>query len=308
MTAIQNRYDLVYLFDISNGNPNGDPDAGNMPRIELQSQKGLVTDVSLKRKIRNYVALKHDGKPPFRIYMQEAAILNNQHQQAYDALELKAESKKLPKDVAKARELTAWMCRNFYDIRTFGAVMTTEVNAGQVRGPVQFGFAESIEAIVPQEITITRSSVTNERDAHKERTMGRKHIIPYALYRAPGFISANLAGDETKGTGFSEDDLQLLYEALYQMFEHDRSAARGFMSPCKLFAFRHASPMGNAPAHRLFETVKVWRMHDGEKREPGPHLPLPQKRSDYLIEVDHAKLPKGVEVIDVFKELFGDEG
>ena len=181
MTAIQHRTDFVYLFDIVNGNPNGDPDSGNMPRQDLDTQKGLVTDVALKRKIRNYVDIVKGGAPPFAIYMQEKAILNQQHQRAYEAIGVKAESKKLPKEEAEARRITRWMCDNFYDVRTFGAVMTTDVNAGQVRGPVQLGFAQSIDPVIPQEITITRSSVTNEKDAGKERTMGRKYIVPYGL-------------------------------------------------------------------------------------------------------------------------------
>lgn len=291
MSAIANRYDFVFLFDVKNGNPNGDPDNGNMPRVETLNQKGLVTDVALKRKIRNYVDFVHGGAVPYAIYMQERAILNQQHARAYDALGLKSEDKKLPKDDAKARELTAWMCANFYDIRTFGAVMTTEVNCGQVRGPVQLTFAESIDPIVPQEITITRSSVTNERDAHKERTMGRKYIVPYALYRGHGFISANLAGDGTKGTGFSETDLNLLFEALQNMFEHDRSAARGEMSACKLVVFKHSCKLGNSRAHELFERVKV-RLKDGVK--------TPQFFSDYEVEIDRADLPEGVEIIERF--------
>lgn len=290
MSAIQNRYEFVYLFDVKNGNPNGDPDNGNMPRIEMQSQKGLVTDVSLKRKIRNYVAMKHAGKPPHAIYVQEGAVLNNQHQLAYDALSVKPEAKRLPKDAAKARELTRWMCANFFDVRTFGAVMTTEINAGQVRGPVQMTFAESIDPVVPQEITVTRSSVTNAVDAHKERTMGRKHIVPYALYRAHGFISANLAGDATKGTGFSEDDLSLFWEALANMFDHDRSAARGEMSvPHPLIVFKHDCELGNAPAQSLFKRVSV-KLKPGEK--------IASSFDSYDVAIDRTNLPSGVNVIE----------
>ena len=218
MTAIQNRYEFVYLFDVANGNPNGDPDAGNMPRLDPETNRGLVTDVCIKRKVRNYVDMTKAGAPPHAIYMQERAILNNLHKKAYEAVGVKQEAKKLPKDEAKARELTAWMCANFYDIRTFGAVMTTDVNCGQVRGPVQITFGQSIDPIVPQEISITRSSVTNERDADKERTMGRKHIVPYGLYRTHGFISASLA----ERTGFSDDDLALFWSALQNMLDHDR--------------------------------------------------------------------------------------
>ena len=289
MSAIQNRYDFVYLFDIINGNPNGDPDNGNMPRQDINTQAGLVTDVCLKRKIRNYVQLKNNGAPPNAIYMQEKAVLNNQHKLAYDALGIAPTTKKLPKDEQQARSLTAWMCKNFYDVRAFGAVMTTEVNAGQVRGPVQIGFSQSVGAIVPQEITITRSSVTNERDADKERTMGRKYIVPYGLYRCHGFVSANLAGDETKGTGFSEADLDLLFEALTNMFEHDRSAARMEMNAQRLVVFKHATALGNHPAHKLFERVKVATVEGVE---------IPRKFSDYSVTIDRDNLPAGVEIIE----------
>lgn len=287
MVAIKNRYDFVYLFDVRNGNPNGDPDNGNMPRIEPQTQKGQVTDVALKRKVRNYVDLMKGGQPPYAIYMRERAILNNLHREAYKALGLQPNSKKLPKEEAQARAITRWMCDNFFDIRAFGAVMTTEVNAGQVRGPIQMTFAESIDPIVPQEISITRSSVTNERDMEKERTMGRKHILPYALYRSHGFISASLAGDETKGTGFSEEDLALFFEALRSMFDHDRSAARGQMSACKLIIFKHAHHLGNARAQDLFDRVKV------EKKEG---VVYPRSFSDYIVQIDRDGLPDGVEV------------
>ncbi len=289
MTAIQNRYDFVYLFDIINGNPNGDPDNGNMPRQDINTQAGLVTDVCLKRKIRNYVDLKNNGKPPYAIYMQEKAVLNNQHKLAYDALGITPTPKKLPKDEQQARDLTAWMCKNFYDVRAFGAVMTTDVNSGQVRGPVQLSFSQSVGAIVPQEITITRSSVTNVKDADKERTMGRKYIVPYGLYRGHGYVSANLAGDETKGTGFSEDDLNLLFDALANMFEHDRSAARMEMNAQRLIVFKHATTLGNHPAHKLFERVSV-----GPRKDVG----IPRKFSDYFVTVDRDDLPTGVEIIE----------
>lgn len=290
MTAIQNRYDFVYLFDIKNGNPNGDPDNGNMPRQDIDSQKGLVTDVCLKRKIRNYVDLVKGGEPPNAIYMQEKAILNNQHRLAYKALGMEPQAKKLPKDEAAAREVTRWMCKNFYDVRTFGAVMTTDVNAGQVRGPVQISFSQSVDQIVPQEITITRSSVTNEKDAEKERTMGRKYIVPYGLYRGHGFVSANLAGDATKGTGFSESDLKLLFDALVNMFENDRSAARMEMNAQRLVVFKHACQFGNAPAQKLFERVTVERKGD---------VAIPSKFTDYTITIDRQGLPEGVEIIEV---------
>lgn len=287
MTAIANRYEFVLLFDVTNGNPNGDPDAGNLPRLDPETNQGLVTDVCLKRKIRNYVALEKEEDAGFAIYMQEKSVLNNQHKKAYDALDIKPEPKKLPKDEAKARELTAWMCRNFFDVRTFGAVMTTEVNSGQVRGPVQMAFASSIDPVVPMEVSITRMAVTNERDLEKERTMGRKHIIPYGLYRAHGYVSAKLA----ERTGFSEDDLELLWRALINMFEHDRSAARGEMSARKLIVFKHDHPMGNAPAHRLFDSVKVERV-EGEVDTPARHY------SDYRISIDAEALPAGVSVIE----------
>lgn len=299
MTPITNRHDFVFFFDIRNGNPNGDPDNGNMPRIDNDTQKGLVTDVAVKRKIRNYVELKHDGAPPYRIYMREKAILNNTHGEAYAALGIKSDAKKLPKE-EEGRNITRWMCDNFFDIRTFGAVMTTEVNAGQVRGPVQLSFSESVEPILPQEVTITRSSVTNEKDAAKERTMGRKYIVPYGLYRCHGFVSASLAGDATKGTGFSQEDLDLLFEALANMFEHDRSAARMEMNAQGLVVFKHATALGNAPAHKLFDLVQVGRNVDGASRALDDrglgNLPPARKFADYILRVDEASLPEGVEV------------
>jgi len=253
--AIQNRYEFVYLFDVENGNPNGDPDAGNMPRIDPETSFGIVTDVCLKRKIRNYVQIVKQDQPPHCIYIKEKAVLNRENEKAYKALNLKPEKKKLPKDQQKAKELTLWMCQNFYDIRTFGAVMMTEVNCGQVRGPVQLNFGRSIDPICPREISITRMAVTREEDIEKERTIGKKSIVPYALYRTEGYISASFA----EQTGFSEDDLQLLWEALINMFDHDHSAARGKMCARKLIVFRHDSKLGNAPAHKLFETVTVSR-------------------------------------------------
>lgn len=287
MSVVPNRYEFVLLFDVTNGNPNGDPDAGNLPRLDPETNQGLVTDVCLKRKIRNYVDLEKEKDPGYAIYMQGKSVLNNQHKKAYDALDIKHEPKKLPKDEAKARELTSWMCQNFFDVRTFGAVMTTEVNSGQVRGPVQMAFASSIDPVVPLEVSITRMAVTNERDLEKERTMGRKHIIPYGLYRAHGYISAKLA----ERTGFSEDDLDLLWRALVNMFEHDRSAARGEMSTRKLIVFKHDHPMGNAPAHQLFDSVKVKRV-EGEEDTPARHY------SDYRVTIDTESLPAGVSVIE----------
>lgn len=287
MTAISNRYDFVYLFDVKDGNPNGDPDAGNLPRLDPETGLGLVTDVALKRKIRNYVALARGTTPGFDIYMQERAVLNRAHLRAYEAKGLKSEAKKLPKDQDEARSLTRWMCDNFFDIRTFGAVMSTEVNAGQVRGPVQLTFARSQHPIVPLEITITRSSVTNEKDAlQNDRTMGRKHIVPYGLYRAHGFISGRLANDARKGTGFSEDDLTLLWEALGQMFEHDRAAARGMMTARGLIVFKHDSDLGNATADQLFRRVTIERVSEGPPRD----------FEDYTVVVDEVGLPEGVTI------------
>jgi len=277
--SIQNRYEFVYFFDVTNGNPNGDPDAGNMPRLDPESSKGLVTDVCLKRKIRNFIEVAYENAPGYEIYVKEKSVLNLQNKRAYEALDVKPEAKKLPKDEAKAREITAWMCKNFFDIRSFGAVMTTEVNSGQVRGPVQLAFAQSLDPIVPLEISITRMAVTNEKDLEKERTMGRKHIVPYALYRVHGFISANLAAK----TGFSDEDLQKLWQALQMMFEYDRSAARGEMAARKLIVFKHDSILGSQPAHKLFERVTVDRVN-GESGSPAAAL------SDYRININREGL------------------
>lgn len=285
MSGITNRYEFVYFFDVINGNPNGDPDAGNLPRLDPETNCGLVTDVALKRKIRNYVALEQEARPGYAIYMQEKGVLNRQHEKSYEAKGLKSEAKKLPKDSAVADSLTRWMCESFFDIRCFGAVMTTEVNAGQVRGPVQLAFATSVEPVVPLEISITRVAVTNEKDLEKERTMGRKHILPYGLYRVHGFISAKLA----ERTGFSDEDLGILWRALTNMFEHDHSAARGEMSARKLIVFRHDNAMGNAPAHKLFDLVKV-----GRRQETGDSPA--RSFSDYLVTVEADSLPEGVSV------------
>lgn len=286
MTAIENRYEFVLFFDVENGNPNGDPDAGNMPRLDPETGCGLVTDVCLKRKIRNYVELAKDGEEGFNIYIREKAVLNEQNDMAYKACDLKSEKKKLPKKAEDAKRVTDWMCGNFFDIRTFGAVMTTEVNCGQVRGPVQLTFARSVDPIVPHEISITRMAVTTKAEAEKQsgdnRTMGRKHIVPYALYRAEGFISAPLAGK----TGFSDEDLALLWEALVNMFEHDRSAARGKMSARKLIVFKHANKMGSAPAHILFDSVSAIRSEENS---------VPRSFSDYTVTVG-TDLPDGVSV------------
>jgi CRISPR-associated protein Csd2 len=306
MPAISRRYDFIYVFDVADGNPNGDPDAGNLPRIDPETSQGLVTDVCLKRKVRNFVSMARDGAQGYGIYMAERAILNLQHKRAYEALAIKPEAKKLPKEEGKARELTAWMCQNFYDIRAFGAVMTTEVNAGQVRGPVQLAFARSIEPVTPIEVSITRGAVTNEKDAEKkDREMGRKHILPYGLYRAHGFISGRLANDQRKGTGFSNDDLALFWQALEQMFDHDRSAARGEMTARKLIVFEHDSDLGNAPAHVLFDRVKVKRRRpDGDLQDvegappnggrPREALAPARSFSVYAVLLDRDNLPSGI--------------
>ncbi|WIG94598.1 type I-C CRISPR-associated protein Cas7/Csd2 [Myxococcus sp. SDU36] len=281
MGAITNRYEFVLLFDVIKGNPNGDPDAGNLPRLDPETNQGLVSDVSLKRKVRNYVELEKGSETGFAIYMAEKAILNEQHAKAYTAENLKPAAKKLPKAKEKADALTRWMCANFFDVRCFGAVMTTEVNCGQVRGPVQLGFASSIDPIVPLEVSITRMAVTNEKDAEKERTMGRKHLVPYGLYRAHGFISAKLA----ERSGFSAEDLELLWRSLTNMFEHDRSAARGEMATRKLLVFKHDSALGNAPAHRLFDLVHVRRRNDDAPA---------RQYADYVVDIARDKLPEGV--------------
>lgn len=306
--AVRNRHEFVLFFDVTNGNPNGDPDAGNLPRLDPETNRGLVTDVALKRKVRNYVALARRDKPGHEIYMSEGATLNNQHKKAWAAVMpdvTKAEDfKKLPKDEGKSRALTRWMCANFWDIRTFGAVMTTGVNAGQVRGPVQFSFARSVEQVLPLEISITRMAATTEADTEAKggRTMGRKHIVPYGLYRAHGYVSAPLASHPVKGTGFSEADLDLLWEALGSMFDHDRSAARGEMATRKLIVFRHASELGSAQAQSLFDRIKTWRVHQGSRQEIGSietdNWPVARGFADYAITVERDGLPNGVEIIE----------
>lgn len=300
MTALQNRYDFVLFFDVVNGNPNGDPDAGNLPRMDPETNKGLVSDVSLKRKIRNYVATAHEGEQGHEIYFTERAVLNELNAKAYAATGFKQEAKRLPKKDEEARQLTAWMCANYFDIRTFGAVMTTEVNCGQVRGPVQISFGRSEEAILPLEISITRSSVTNEKDRDKERTMGRKHIVPYGLYRAHGYINAKLA----EKTGFSEADLDTVWTALRDMFDLDRSASRGEMAARRLIAFRHDSPLGNAQAHKLFDRVTVTRQTSDGPVAVGDqrlhNLPPARAFSDYEIHLNSENLPAGVAIVEPF--------
>ncbi len=280
-----NRYDFVFIFDAKNANPNGDPDAGNLPRTDPETGLGVITDVCLKRKIRNYVQLKYRDGQGHRIYFKDGVVLNNQNAEAYTAINEKP-SDKLPREVAKADALTRFMCDNFFDIRTFGAVMTTAVNCGQVRGPVQLSFANSKEPVFIAEHAITRSSVTNEKDAEKERTMGRKSTIPYGLYIAYGFVSPRLA----EQTGFGEADLALLWEALGKAFEFDQSAARpaGSMASRKLIVFKHESELGNAPAHKLFELVDVKRRNP----DAGPARDF----SDYEVTVNRAACPAGVTV------------
>jgi CRISPR-associated protein Csd2 len=285
--TITHRYDFAILFDVINGNPNGDPDAGNAPRIDPETGHGFVSDVCLKRKIRNFITLAKRSpeglpEPGYDIYVKEKAVLNHQHQLAYDALGLKGDVKGKDKNEAVSRA-RAWMCQTFFDIRMFGAVMSTEINCGQVRGPVQFAFARSVEPIVSLEQAVTRMAVTNERDIDKERTMGRKEIVPYGLYIAHGFISPHLAAD----TGFGEGDLALLWQALGMMFEHDRSAARGEMSTRRLIVFEHESMLGNAPAHRLFERIKAAR-----KDSASPA----RAYSDYEVTVDTDNIPAGIRI------------
>lgn len=290
--AIKNRYEFVVLFDVENGNPNGDPDAGNMPRIDPESGYGLVTDVCLKRKIRNYVELVKEEEEGYQIYIKENVPLNRSDNKAFEYLHIdETKRKDLKKNDPEAdRKIRDFMCENFFDIRTFGAVMTTFVkaslNCGQVRGPVQLGFARSIDPIVSQEVTITRVAITTEKDAgNKSTEMGRKNIVPYGLYRVEGYISANLA---RKVTGFSEEDLELLWEAIINMFEHDHSAARGKMAVRELIVFKHSKELGDCPAYKLFEAVEVTRK-DG--------ILYPRKYQDYEVIVHEGQIPETVEVI-----------
>lgn len=300
--VIHNRYDFVVLFDVENGNPNGDPDAGNMPRMDPETGLGLVTDVCLKRKIRNYVEAAKEDKPGYRIYIKENVPLEQSDKEALAYVgidDIKTAKKKNPDadidDIKTAKKknpdadrmLRDFMCSNFFDIRTFGAVMTTfmkgALNCGQVRGPVQLGFAKSIDPIAPQEVTLTRVAITTEEDALKKKTeMGRKFIVPYALYQVEGYISANLA---RKVTHFSEDDLNLLWQAIINMFENDHSAARGNMAVRELIVFKHDSELGNAPSYKLFERVHVARKD--------PHSPA-RSYSDYEVHVDTENMPQGV--------------
>ena len=288
---IKNRYEFVILFDVENGNPNGDPDAGNMPRVDPETGLGLVTDVCLKRKIRNYVETIKEDADGYRIYIKDGVPLNRSDAEAYETLGVtdKTVKEKKKADSHLDEKIRDWMCANFYDIRTFGAVMTTFVkaalNCGQVRGPVQLGFARSVEPVMPQEVTITRVAITTEADAEKKGTeMGRKYIIPYGLYRCEGYVSANLA---RKTTGFSEEDLELLWQAILNMFEHDHSAARGKMAVRELIIFKHDSELGCAPAWKLFESVKVERTNQDDAAPARSY-------GDYRVTVDESALPTGV--------------
>ena len=296
--AIKNRYEFVVLFDVENGNPNGDPDAGNMPRIDPESGLGLVTDVCLKRKIRNYVETVKEEEPGFQIYIREDVPLNRSDRTACESLGiLETDEKKVTDGLKKLKKndpdadlkIRDYMCQNFYDIRTFGAVMTTFVkaslNCGQVRGPVQIGFARSIDPIISQEVTITRVAITTEKDAENKSTeMGRKNIVPYGLYRVEGYISANLA---RKVTGFSEKDLELLWDAIINMFENDHSAARGKMAVRELIVFKHSKELGDCPAYKLFDAVEVKKKDDIE---------YPRKYQDYTVQIHENEIPDSIEV------------
>ncbi|MBR2440968.1 MAG: type I-C CRISPR-associated protein Cas7/Csd2 [Lentisphaeria bacterium] len=288
---LKNRYEFMIIFDVKDGNPNGDPDAGNLPRIDAETGEGLITDVCLKRKVRNFIQLTKSGEPGYDIFVKEKAILNNMIAKAYhelgislDVSDKKAKGKK--EEVEQARMK---MCKDYFDIRTFGAVMSTGANAGQVRGPVQFTFGRSVDPVVIQEHSITRMAVATEEEAEKQsgdnRTMGRKNTIPYGLYTACGFISPALAAQ----TGFSEEDLEVLWTALVNMFDHDHSAARGLMAVQKLFVFKHSTALGNAPAHKLFDLVRISKK-DG--------VAVPRKFADYDVSVDSANIPAGVELIE----------
>ncbi|SMP46400.1 CRISPR-associated protein, Csd2 family [Neorhodopirellula lusitana] len=284
---MNHRYDFVFLFDVTDGNPNGDPDAGNLPRVDPETGHGLVTDVCLKRKIRNFVATVKDETPPYEIYVKERAVLNIQHSRAYEALKLDATKAKR----AEVDQCRDWMCQNFYDVRTFGAVMSTKVNCGQVRGPVQMAFSRSIDPIVSLEHSITRCAVATEKEAEKQdgdnRTMGRKFTVPYGMYRCHGFINPFFA----RQTGFGEDDLQLFWKSLQNMFELDRSASRGQMTPQALVVFQHDEALGNAPAHQLQKRVGVIRK---DAATPA------RSSDDYEIQIDESDLPNGISIQRMF--------
>ena len=290
--AIKNRYEFVILFDVENGNPNGDPDAGNMPRIDPETGYGLVTDVCIKRKIRNYIDTVKEDEAGYGIYIKEDVPLNRSDNKAFEYLGVNEKTVKelKKKDPDADLKIKDFMCQNFYDIRTFGAVMTTFVkaslNCGQVRGPVQIGFARSVDPIVSQEVAITRVAITTEKDAENKSTeMGRKNIVPYALYRAEGYISANLA---RKVTGFSEDDLELFWDGIINMFENDHSAARGKMAVRELIVFKHSKELGDCPAYKLFDSVTI------KKKE---EVVYPRKYQDYIIDICEDMIPDSVELI-----------
>ena len=281
MSELKNRIDFIYIFDVQDGNPNGDPDAGNLPRVDAETGMGLVTDVCLKRKVRNYVQVAKGCADGYDIFIKEKAVLNTLIDAAHEEENVKNAAEK-----DKTAEARTVMCRRFFDIRTFGAVMSTGKNAGQVRGPIQFTFARSVDPVAAMEHSITRMAVATEKEAEKQggdnRTMGRKATIPYGLYVCHGFISANLA----QQTGFSEEDLALFWDSLKNMFDVDRSAARGLMSAQKLIVFKHDSVLGNAPANKLFDLVKVEKKCDG----------APRQFSDYEVTIDRANLPNGVTI------------
>jgi CRISPR-associated protein Csd2 len=317
-SGVARRHEFVLYFDVVNGNPNGDPDAGNMPRMDPETGHGLVSDVCLKRKIRNFVEMTRVDEMRYRIYVTEGSILNEKHREAYvrerpDDADAKKAKKLTPKSDEEALRIRQFMCDNFFDIRAFGGVLSTDVNAGQVRGPVQLAFGRSVEPVLPLEVSITRMAATNEREKKErsegddeekrgdKRTMGRKHIVPYGLYRAHGYVSAPLASHPVRGTGFSDDDLELLFTALANMFDHDHSAARGEMATRKLVVFRHNSALGNAHAHELFALVHTWRVHKGSRHAIGDEAidnwPAARSFADYEITVDMDGVPEGVEVI-----------
>lgn len=282
---LKNRYDFVLLFDVIDGNPNGDPDAGNLPRVDAETGMGLVTDVCLKRKVRNYVQITRECKRPYDIFVKEKAILNNLIKEAHEQDEVKTKEKG-----EKTEQARRWMCQNYYDVRTFGAVMSTGDNAGQVRGPIQLTFGRSIDPVVALEHSITRMAVATDTEAEKQkgdnRTMGRKFTVPYGVYRSHGFVSAHLAAQ----TGFNDDDLAIFWESLKSMFEHDHSAARGMMSTRKLVVFKHDSALGNAPAHQLFDAVQVERTDDTKPA---------RSFADYRVTIKREQLPAGVTVIEM---------
>lgn len=287
--VIKNRYDFMILYDVENGNPNGDPDAGNMPRVDPETGYGIVTDVCIKRKIRNYVEMKMENIPGYEIYIKQGVPLNNSDRRAFSYLNIKDDETKKIKNTEKDRLIQKYMCENFYDIRTFGAVMTTFVkkslNSGQVRGPVQLGFSRSVEPIVPQEVTITRVAISTEKDAeNKQNEIGKKFIVPYALYKVEGFISANLA---RKNTGFNEDDLELLWEAILNMFDNDHSAARGKMACRELIIFKHDNELGRCPSHKLFDLVRIEKINSNT---------VARNYNDYVVTINE-KLPNGVSCI-----------